>query len=96
MPQSSTCPHSSIGVCVPCYHERVAADVDVVEFSGDTFEFCICGREMRCIFRGHEDDYHSAGIRVEWCEGCGVVHVHKEYASYDSRYIPDPKLIGNR
>lgn len=61
MSQPLTCPHSSIGICVPCYHERIAAGVEMPEPDPDV---CICGRTMESIWWGRDEDYYSSGVSI--------------------------------
>jgi hypothetical protein len=93
MSQPLTCPHSAIGICVPCYHERIAAGVEMPEPDPDV---CICGRTMESIWWGRDEDYYSSGVSITWCKACGVVHVHRPDWLSDARHIPDPKYIGQR
>jgi len=91
MSQPLTCPHSSIGICVPCYIARYTA--------GETMpdpdpEVCICGRGMTNVLTCNIDD--DTGVVVRWCGGCGVIHVHDRFGPNDSRWIPNPKYIGQR
>jgi hypothetical protein len=92
MSQPLTCPHSSIGLCVPCYHERIAAGVEMPDESTECDpDVCMCGRIMNMVWRGRSD-----GVVVNWCAGCGVVHVHQPDGWDDTRHIPNPKYIGQR
>ena len=86
-----TCPHSSIGLCVPCYHERIAAGVEMPEPDPGV---CICGRGLMKVLRCNID--YGVGVNVNWCGGCGVLHVHDDVKSDDHYWIPDPQFIGRK
>ena len=57
-------------------------------------DVCICGRGMLRVLNCNID--YKPGIHVYWCAGCGVMHVRNLYGSQDARYIPNPKVIGQR
>ena len=93
MSQPLTCPHSSIGLCVPCYHERIAAGVEMPEQDNRLdYTTCICGRRMTLVLASKDDE----NTDVHWCAGCGVLHIHRQEFMGDSRYIPDPQFIGRK
>lgn len=96
--QPLACEHLSIGICVSCYHERIAAGVKMPDPIADSCpghvngpERCICGRWMTLVI---ESNHNSAD--VFWCGGCGVLHIHYSDGRKDSRYIPNPELTGKR
>lgn len=55
------------------------------------YQRCHCGRFMGLIL----GDGPCREWEVRWCAGCGTVHIHYDDPNEeDSRYVPDPKLIG--
>ena len=61
MSQPLTCPHSSIGICVPCYIGRYTAGETMPDPDPDV---CICGRGMTKVLTCNIDDDTGVVVRV--------------------------------